>query len=369
MGYITKRETGIGTRYYVRYKTPSGKWRQESAGKLKKNAEALLTRIDSEISNGTYGKERDITFAEYAAIFLDNHRSRVKASTYDDYQGVIKVHLLPTLGQVNLRDINGAKCKTLIQAEYNKGYSPRTVNKCVMVLKLMLKEAAVDERIERNPAEHLRRVKVEHEEMDFLQPEEVERLLAACDPDFYPLVATSVLTGMRQGEQLALRWSDIDFEHSVIYVRRSLHQKHGITSTKTIRSARAVTMTPELVNILREHKRNSLDDLVFPGKDGGYIAASNMVRDRFFVTLERAGLRRVRWHDLRHSYASLMISGGANIKFVSQQLGHTSTRTTWDIYAHLLPEPGQEAGRKLDALIFNGKVAHFPVKKSAKAEK
>src|SRR5450756_1395792 len=116
MGYITKRETGIGTRYYVRYKTPSGKWRQESAGKLKKNAEALLTRIDSEISNGTYGKERDITFAEYAAIFLDNHRSRVKASTYDDYQGVIKVHLLPTLGQVNLRDINGAKCKTLIQA-------------------------------------------------------------------------------------------------------------------------------------------------------------------------------------------------------------------------------------------------------------
>jgi integrase len=205
--------------------------------------------------------------------------------------------------------------------------------------------------------------------MDYLSPDEVERLLAACDSDFYPLLATAILTGMRQGEQLALTWADIDLSRGVIYVRRSLDQKHGITSTKTIRSQRAVTMTPQLKSILAECKDRSgagADDLVF-ANDGRHIAAGNMVRDRFWPLLERAGLRRIRWHDLRHSYASLMISNNANIKFVSQQLGHTSTRTTWDIYGHLLPEPGQEAGQKLDALIFNGKVSHFPASKSKDA--
>ena len=129
-------------------------------------------------------------------------------------------------------------------------------------------------------------------------------------------------------------------------------------------------MTPQLKSILADHKAESggeSDDLVFPDEDGEYIAAGNMVRDRFWDTLKRAGLRRVRWHDLRHSYASLMISNDANIKFISQQLGHTSTRTTWDIYGHLLPEPGEQAGQKLDALIFNGKVKHFPAAKSEDA--
>lgn len=90
------------------------------------------------------------------------------------------------------------------------------------------------------------------------------------------------------------------------------------------------------------------------------MVPQNMIRDQFNHTLKRAGLRRVRWHDLRHTYASLMISMGENIRFVSQQLGHTSTRTTWDIYSHLLPEVSENAGRKIDSALLNNKVIHFP---------
>lgn len=151
---------------------------------------------------------------------------------------------------------------------------------------------------------------------------------------------------MRQAELLGLQWGDVDFERGLIFVRRSYHQRHGFDSTKTRRSQRAVHMSPGLVGILFSHKQSTggqPGELVF-ATNGKPIPAASMVRDRFNPTLENAGLRRIRWHDLRHTYAAIMISSGENIRFVSQQMGHTSTRTTWDIYGHLLPEVSRGAG-------------------------
>ena len=256
MGHIVKQERSSGkTRYYARYKTPSGRWRWECGGSRKKDAEALLRARESQIAAGTYGKLEDspISFKEYVTMFLSNSRGRVKPSTYDDYEGVLRNHLVTAIGNKRLRDITSADCKDAIN-EKKEELAPRTVNKCIMLLKLVLSEAMEDGYIQSNPAQNIKRLKVQHEEMDFLEPTEVQRLLAACQPDFYPVVATAVMTGLRQGEQIALTLGDIDLGRGVIFVRRSFHPKHVVASTKTSRSARAVSISPELVNILRSLK-------------------------------------------------------------------------------------------------------------------
>jgi len=222
-----------------------------------------------------------------------------------------------------------------------------------------------------NPAQRIRQVRVEPKEMDFLRPDEIRLLLQHADEPYRTLFLTAVLTGMRRGELLALQWGDIDWHNDVIHVKRSLfwHNKEELASAngqgtvlwrfstpKSTRSIRTVIMSPKLKEALELYRLQcpvSPQDLVFCTTGGGPMNANNMINREFLPTLSRAGLRRIRFHDLRHTYTALLIAQGAHAKFIQSQLGHASITTTLDRYGHLLPEAQQGTGERLDAMVFS----------------
>jgi integrase len=175
--------------------------------------------------------------------------------------------------------------------------------------------------------------------MGFLTPDEVRELLDAADRDDYALLATACMTGMRQGELLALRWDDIDWRSGTIRVHRSVYRGDFI-DPKTAHSVRTIGMSKRLAAILMDHKvaaPYSPWDFVFCSKDGTPLDQANLYNRMFQPTLRRAGLRRIRFHDLRHTYASMLINQGENLKYVQSQLGHASITTTWTATATSCP--------------------------------
>ena len=174
-----------------------------------------------------------------------------------------------------------------------------------------------------------------------------------------------MLTGARQGELLALRWGDLDLERRVLFIRRTYSPQHGFNEPKSERGRRAVKVTPVLAEMLREHKEKTggkAGDLMFTNRAGNPIDGTNLLAQKFQPTLERAGLRRVRSHDLRHTYAALQIALDENFKFIQQQMGHASITTTMDLYGHLMPEASEGAGQRLDELVFSKNVLDFPTR-------
>ncbi len=223
-----------------------------------------------------------------------------------------------------------------------KGVSPATTGKAYRVLKAILRQAIALEVLDRDPTLAISPPRVERKEMDFLTREEVEALLEAADPDMRDLLSVAVFAGLRQGEILALLWRDIDFDAGIIRVVRS-YGPHGFTDLKYPSSRRAVPMPPNLIAALEERRRRKgnpgPDELVFPSKAGTPLDRHNLTARMFEPLLEKAGLRRIRFHDLRHTYASLAIAAGMDPKALQQAMGHSSVMVTMDIYAHSFPAP------------------------------
>src|SRR5207244_6160489 len=156
-------------------------------------------------------------------------------------------------------------------------------------------------------------------------------------------------TGMRQGELFGLQWEDIDFARHVIHVRRSLW--HGTLGTpKSRRSRRAIDMPPTLEQALQQQSTTRRSEFVFCSERGTPLDADNFRHREFPAALRRAQLRRIRFHDLRHTYTSLLIAHGAHPKYIQAQLGHASIQTTLDRYGHLMPQLHAAEAKKLDQL-------------------
>ncbi len=372
MGYIASKRGKDGKpRYYAVYKDRAGKRRWEAAGRYKKDAESLLKRRESEVRSGV--KPDDIMFSEFADKWLREYAAaHVKTRTLDHYESAIRMHLKPAFGEYRLKDICPEHVDIFKAAKLREGKAPATINKLLVILGAMMKRAVVWRYIRENPVQYVSRVKPNHREMDYLTPEEIRRLLDAASPEYRPLFAAAVLTGAREGELLALRWGDLDLERRILYIRRTYYPGHGFTEPKSASGRRAVKISPELGVILREHKEATggrADDLIFGNGTGNPIDATNMLAREFRPALERAGLRQVRFHDLRHTYAALQTASDENFKFIQQQMGHASITTTMDFYGHLLPEASEGAGERLDALVFSRNVLHFPTRTTTKTSK
>ncbi len=365
MGSIQKKDLKCGVRYYIVFKIPSGQWRWEGGFRLKKDAEKRLQARESEIAAGIYGKLEEITFQDFAKLWLEDYASlNVRARTLDDYSQVVRVHLLPFFGTMPLSSITPGKVQEYLAGKIRSGLSPRTVEKTLTVLKMMFKQGEICGYLSDNPGRFVQAPRKEHREMDFLNPEEIRRLLDATSPEYYPLFATAIFTGARQGELIGLQWGDIDFDRALIFIRRTFDQKHGYGPPKSAMGRRTINMTQELISILKEHKAEQAfaqsDGLVFPNRAGNPISCQNMVTREFYPALDRAGLRRVRFHDLRHTFASLLVHLGASPKYIQAQLGHGSISVTMDVYAHLLPETAAGVTEQFDDLVFSRNVLPLP---------
>jgi len=371
-GSIIKRlykepKNGISHTYVIVYYVgKKQKW--ETVGPNKKDAERLLSQRLSEIAQGTFFKPSDITFQEFSQKWLESKFQRVKPSTFRGYQGDLNHHLIPSFGSDFLANINREKIEQVLN-KIRGERSADTVNNIRLVLLMIFNYAKSLKYISSNPAEEIKPFPLDHKEMDFLAPEEIGLFLKQSQEPFKTIFLIAILTGMRRGEILGLQWGDIDWNNNTIFVRRSLYwlmrkenkeldKRWRFIEPKSKRSRRAIVMTPRLKEALEIHRISSANgayDLVFCNKDGNPLDPDNMVKREFLPTLSMAGLRRIRFHDLRHSYCSLLISQGENIKFIQSQLGHASIQTTIDRYGHLLPCDQYGVGSKLDSQIFDSK--------------
>lgn len=355
-GSIVKRDSGnYAIVYYV-----DGKQKWKTIGPNKKEAERALTQLMGSVHRGEYQAPKDILFRDLASKWLKKCDANVKPRTLQSYSEQIERRLNPRFGHLQVRSISTEAIELFISdlTGDSATISPTTVGHTLTALKSIFKTGVTWDYLSKNPAINVKKPRTTKQEMDFLKPGEIKELLDAADERHYPLLLTACLTGMRRGELLGLKWEDIDFSSSTITIRRSASGTK-LVETKTSTSRRRIVMAPILVDKLKECQTKQIVDgpdnplgLVFPSLAGTPIDGGHCLKRIFWPTLSRAGLRRVRFHDLRHSFAASLISNNAPLKFVQAQLGHSSIQVTADVYGHLLPESEALAVSALQASIF-----------------
>ena len=314
---------------------------------------------------GVLGSEPGPTLDVYARRWLNEGEAARKASTHRFYRFNLTGHVLPVLGDKPVPALTRADCRDLMTACRAKGLKPASMRGVNRTLSVVLSQAVEDALLPANPAfrmgKHLRTGDELPAEIQPLTRDEAHTLVQRAEdlfPESAPFFLCALRTGMRLGELLALQWGDLDFSSRCIHVRRS-RVAGKITSTKNHRRRR-VDMSKRLAETLRRlwtaRKRvalkagTPLKPWVFLTPDGTKSLDGDNLRSRvFYRLLEKAELRRIRLHDLRHTYASLLIQQGESLAYVQEQLGHSSIQVTVDVYGHLIPGANRAAVDRLDA--------------------
>jgi integrase len=306
-------------------------------GPTQKDAQKVLAEKLNEINQGTYKELPKTTFKQFAEIWLKTYAEvNTKPSTFAGYQDIVRRLLIPSWGRRGVPDLTAGHLQRYL-AERLNAVSPKTVSNEIVVIKEMFKHAHRWGYIKSNPSEHLDRPKIERPEIEILNPEEVERLLAKTTRPYRLAFLTDVFTGLRAGELWGLKWADIDLNALQINVKRSLW-RGKFQTPKSKYSIRKVDIPEQLADALEKWRsvcpQNEMD-LVFPNTEGRVSCHDNVVKRHFLPALRRTGLRSVSFHSLRHTNASMRIAAGQNIKYIQTQLGHSSIKVTLDIYGHL----------------------------------
>ena len=284
----------------------------------------------------------------------DSVTGTVRDTTFERYEQNCRKHIIPTPGRVKVNDLTPAHPPGLYK-EKLRTLSPRSVRYVHVTLHKALKQAVQDGLLPRNVTEAVKPPQLHRDEMNPLTPDQAKILLetaCAVSDRLEALYVLAVTTGLRQGELLGLKWDDVDLEAGMLQVRRTLTTAKGgpvLSAPKTRGSRRSVKLPPAASDALRSHLERQLAEIDRVGslwQENGLIFASEVGEplDRRYVTthrfkpsLKRAGLPRVRFHDLRHTCATLLLSKNVNPKVVSEMLGHASIAITLDTYSHVLP--------------------------------
>lgn len=354
-------------RYEITYRDSTGKQRWKVVPGGLKEAEAALEDVRRKIRMGERVAPSRVTFAEVAAQWFESQTTQLRPRTIDAYRSALDNHLLPhfgtrQIGQINEEDIARFIAKlSRPNAKRENGYAGWSIRASLTPLGRILGYAARRGMIGSNPMDRLERgerPKVADGEMQILTREEIAEAVKPSDDP--PVLATAIFTGLRLGELLGLTWADIDFEAGRVHVRKQLDREGQRVDPKTRQAKRSVVLMPTLGKTLREHRvaspRSQDPDFVFPAADGGGLDHSTpraiLKRALKAGGIERADGKALRFHDLRHTAASLLIAQGANVVFVSRQLGHASADITLKRYAHLFD--GAEHADRMSAALEAG---------------
>ena len=360
MACITKRRG----RYVIDCYDQNGKRYRKSMpeGTKKDTARKALHEIETKIERRTFILEKNTPlFSKVAEQWLEYKKTRCRSTTWEMYQGHLNNHFAD-LDNRRINLITTATIEKFITARQSQNMALATIRKIMVTLNQIMKYSVRHRLIDFNPVSDAERPKAtgiidESKDMAILTPEEIRGLIEA-EPDqkYKTLFLTAIMTGMRQGEIIGLKWSDVNFAARQINVRRTFN--HGrFFEPKTKQSIRGIDLAPMLIKELAAWKLISTgqnDDLVFPSETETPICCFNMVRRHFEPALKKAKILHIKFHALRHTYASLLIEQGENIKYVQNQLGHASPTVTLNVYAHLMKKENQEAACRLENAIFEG---------------
>ena len=348
---------------YVVY-TADGPKRRYLSSKRREDVRDKLAKALSDRVDGLVFDAGSLTVGEYLERWLkDSVRGTVRMSTYERHEGIVRTHLKPTLGRIRVKNLTPTHVRGLHREKLDAGLAPATVRKIHSTLHKALSQAVSDGLIPRNAAV-IKAPRPDPEEMHPLSADEASALLKAAHGErFEALYVLAITTGLRRGELLGLRWRDADLEQGVLRVGRALVREGGRYrpgETKTKRGHRSIRLPSRAVSALGAHRKRQLEermrlaglyedhDLIFATQKGTPLNPEKLVKRCFKPLLKRAGLPEVRFHDLRHTCATLLLGRGVHPKLVQELLGHATIAMTLDTYSHFLPSMGDQTARAME---------------------
>jgi len=367
-GSITRRKDGL---YMARYtvQTATGSKRKALYGKTRSEVAAKLSKALADRESGLTFDADNMTVGEYLARWLsDSVKGTVRISTFERHEQIVRAHLVTAFGRMKVKNLTPAHVRSLHREKLEDGLAPATVRKIHSTLHKALSQAVADGLIPRNAAD-VKAPRPAPDEMRPLSEAEARTFLDAAreaEDRFEALYVLAITTGLRRGELLGLRWDDADLDRGTLRVGRSLVREGGryvVGETKTKRGRRRVNLTPRTVAALKAHRKRQLEQrvrvgslyedhgLIFASENGTPLNPENLVKRSFKPLLTRADLPEIRFHDLRHTCATLLLSRGVHPKIVQELLGHATIAMTLDTYSHYLPSMGDQASDAMgDAL-------------------
>jgi integrase len=362
-GSIYQRRDGV---WCASLRLPGGV-RKVIYGRTHGEVRRRLAEIVHAKDSGTLSDARGLTVGQFLDQWLEEvAKPSVRPWTYKGYEVHVRVHIKPVLGRLSLDALTPRHVQSFLNQKMAERLSPKTVRYIRGTFRTALKQATRWGLLVRNPLDSVDGPKVERYEIQPFTPDEARQFLAAIRSDRLEALYSVALTmGLRQGEALGMRWTDMDLEMGYLRVNKQLQRINGafqLVEPKTPRSRRAVALPASIVVALREHKDRQLEekrvagerwedsDLVFT-TDRGRPLDGTVVSHRFHRVLDQAGLPQRRFHDLRHSCATLLLVQGVSPRVVMDVLGHSQIAQTMNTYTHVLPELRRDAAKRMEALI------------------
>jgi len=373
-GYIRKRDRKDGVAYLASIEVgtdPLTGARRERAEtfRTKREARAALARWQTEIDTGAYVPRSAQTVGDLLHYWMETYAAHnCRETTAQRYHNTVYRHLLPALGPIPLQKLTAAQVQQFYADKLSSGSGIRTVVFCHQRLHQALDMALRLDLVARNVCDAVTPPKYERTPKPAWSRDELARFLAVARTSHYsPIWLLLALTGMRRGEALGLRWTDIDFEDKSMNVSQtyvSIRTGMSLSSPKTRAGHRVITLEPTLLAALRDHRarqnerRLALGDvwqdhgLVFTSEVGTPILARNLHR-QYGELVKRAGVPHISIHGIRHTVATLAIGAGQDIRTLADLLGHSKTSITTDIYAHVMPHRKRELTKAISDIVLN----------------
>jgi integrase len=336
-------------------------------GKTKTEARQKLDARLADLRSGKVVLGPKQTVGQYLTYWLEDvHRLEIELTTLEHYRTVLRVHLIPVFGHLQLGQLTRESIQALYVEKLDGGLSSRRIHNIHAVLSAALRDAVIRGVLSRNPCEYVKLPKKPKHKPHVLSPDECTRLIAAArGRRLWFMLLVALTTGARLGEICALHWEDFDLANRRIHIHRSCARVTGIgiieKQPKSASGSRRVVLAQAVIDAIEEHRLYVAGvqdhagsswknlDLVFPSRSGYYRDPVDVRKD-FKTVLASAGIDERKFHDLRHSAATLLFAAGVNPKVVQETLGHSSISITLGMYGDVTPDMQQGVADVMDKL-------------------
>jgi integrase len=371
-GYIRKRGKVYSFTVDIGKDPITGKRKQRtrSGFKTKKEAQAALAELVNKVEKGETVDFRKTIFKDFAIEYYEkNYINKVKATSYDVSHRLLHAQIIPYFKDISLTEIDQFVIHDFYNEKLKEGYSTNYIARMHEILRMLLRVAKKWDLIQKDVASMIEPPKNKKKEMKVWSIEQVNEFLKSCTHSrYHPIFFLAAYTGMRKGEIIALTWNDIDFDKKVIHVNKTLYKLskgYSLDTPKSHSAVRSIYFDDEIEAILKKQKVKQKEEklkngriyqdqnLVFAQEDGRFISppSVNILFTRF---IDRSGMPRIRFHDLRHTHATILLQMGVNPKVVSERLGHSSVQITLDVYSHVTKEIKQDISKDFSSMMKSG---------------
>jgi integrase len=333
----------------------------------KRDADEKMAQLQLEVQNKEYVGTDHTTLGDFISYWLDNiRRMECSETTFYNDKLYFKNHIKNTIGKYKLQKLDLGICQRFVTDMHNKGFARNTIDRVCTLLK-----RAIDKAIEYSllKVNYMRKVTLPKREKINLQIWTLDQanqfLKFTQNRRYHCVYALALLAGMRQGEILGLRWKDIDFDNKLIFVNQTLtyYGRKIKQGAKTYAGVRKISIPTQLIGILKEQQKRyealkvklgsdfiDMDIVIFNLTNGKTVFPGNLTKS-YAKDIKDSGLPHIRFHDLRHTHATMLLSKGINVKVISERLGHTKVGVTLDTYSHVLPSMQEEVASTLEEII------------------